>query len=71
MEGGLQRRIDDRAQEVYFYGVDRTKLGTYSLILNTSTPASLAGPPISLNVFFGRKLLVPQDRLGSVGKYYP
>jgi hypothetical protein len=71
LEGGVQRRIDDRAQKVYFYGVDRTKLGTYSLILNTSTPAYLADPPISLNVFFGRKLLVPQDRLGSVGKYYP
>ena len=69
------------AQEVYFYGVDGQKLGTYSLILNygTGQPLYLADPNTNLAVYFGGKRVAVngtafiQDRLGSntQGKYYP
>ena len=69
------------AQEVYFYGVDGQKLGTYSLYLNygTGQPLYLADPNTNLAVFFGGKRVAVngvafgQDRLGSnaQGKFFP
>jgi hypothetical protein len=64
------------AQEVYFYGVDGQKLGTYSLTLNGT---QLTASTTQTAVFFGGKRVavngaafVP-DRLGSntAGKYFP
>jgi RHS repeat-associated protein len=64
------------AQEVYVFGVDGQKLGTYSLALNGS---QITATTTQTAVFFGAKrvavngaVFVP-DRLGSntAGKYYP
>jgi RHS repeat-associated protein len=71
-------------QELYFYGVDGQKLGTYTLVdsyslYNPTTLSAVSGYPssTSLAVYFGGKRVavggvafVP-DRLGSKGKYYP
>ena len=64
-------------QEVYFYGIDGQKLGTYTLTINGTSAPQLADPPASVAVFFGGKRVavngtafVP-DRLGSNGKYFP
>src|SRR6202040_793579 len=66
------------AQEVYFFGVDGQKLGTYSLGLAYSgSTVYLTDSNTSLAVFFGGKRVAvngaafAQDRLGSQGRYYP
>jgi RHS repeat-associated protein len=66
------------AQEVYFYGVDGQKLGTYTLGLAYSgSTVYLTDSNTNLAVFFGGKRVAvngtafAQDRLGSQGKYYP
>jgi RHS repeat-associated protein len=66
------------AQEVYFYGVDGQKLGTYTLGLAYSgSTVYLTNNNTNLAVFFGGKRVAvngtafAQDRLGSQGKYYP
>ncbi|MGA7416226.1 MAG: RHS repeat-associated core domain-containing protein, partial [Bryobacteraceae bacterium] len=50
----------------YFYGADGKKLGAWTLQPFSST-ITLA----SLNTWFGGRLLKPQDRLNSIGKYFP
>jgi RHS repeat-associated protein len=61
------------SQEAYFYGVGGQKLGTYSLVISygTGQPLYLSDSNTNLDVFFGGRRLAGQDRLGSVGKYYP
>ena len=67
------------AQEVYFYGVDGQKLGTYSIgpFYYTQNIVVLADSSTSLAQYFGRKRVdIFQDRLGSrragsQGRYYP
>jgi len=49
---------------IYFYGADGKKLGVWSL--NTSTIQN-----VSVNQWFGGRLLKGEDRLQSVGKYFP
>jgi RHS repeat-associated protein len=66
------------AQRAYFYGVDGTMLGVYTLTLGGSLTAS----PSYLAVYFRSKRVAVgpngitfsafnQDRLGSQGTYYP
>jgi RHS repeat-associated protein len=50
----------------YFYGIDGKKLGVWT-IPASSTTFTL----VSLNTWFGGRLLKPQDRLNSIGKYFP
>ncbi len=55
------------AEEIYFYGAEGHKYGTWQL--NASS-----GVLLKLSVtkqWFGNRLLSPQDRLDSRGKYYP
>jgi RHS repeat-associated protein len=69
------------AQELYFYGVDGQKLGTYPVGLAGGSPPVLTDNSPTLAVFFGAKRVgivanggtsrFVQDRLGSQGKYYP
>lgn len=69
------------AQEVYFYGVDGQKLGTYALTANAGATPYIANSATNLAVFFGSKRVgittsgttaaFVKDRLGSNGKYYP
>jgi len=50
----------------FFYGADGKKLGVWT-IPSLSSTFTLA----SLNTWFGGRLLKPQDRLSSIGKYFP
>jgi RHS repeat-associated protein len=70
------------AQEVYFYGVDGQKLGTYAMLMSSPPGVVMADSASSLAVFFGGKRVgittsgstapFVQDRLGSSnGKFYP
>ncbi len=55
------------AEEFYFYGVEGHKYGTWQI-----NPA--AGVLLRASVtkqWFGSRLVSPEDRLGSKGKYYP
>ena len=77
--GTLDGNGNVTAQEVYFYGVDGQKLGTYSVTLGSQ----LTVMTTETAVFFGAKRVAVngaafvQDRLGSntgssdQGKYYP
>jgi RHS repeat-associated protein len=49
---------------IYFYGADGEKLGIWSLTASTIQNASI-------NQWFAGRLLKGQDRLQSVGKYFP
>jgi RHS repeat-associated protein len=49
---------------IYFYGADGKKLGVWSLTASTIQN-------ISVNQWFAGRLLKGQDRLQSVGKYFP
>ena len=80
-KGTLDTNGNLTGQELYFYGIDGQKLGTYSLADQYSQGHAtiLSENPYSTNlaVFFGAKRVavggvafVP-DRLGSKGKYYP
>jgi len=67
------------AQEVYFYGVDGQKLGTYSIgpFYYTQSIVVMADSPTGLAQYFGGKRVdIFQDRLGSrragsQERYYP
>src|SRR5271170_1987741 len=50
----------------FFYGADGKKLGVWT-IPSLSSKFTL----VSLNTWFGGRLLKPQDRLNSIGKYFP
>ena len=50
----------------FFYGVDGKKLGVWTI-----PPLSGSFTLVSLNTWFGGRLLKPQDRLNSIGKYFP
>src|SRR5271170_2995808 len=50
----------------FFYGADGKKLGVWT-IPSLSSKFTL----VSLNTWFGGRLLKPQDRLNSLGKYFP
>jgi RHS repeat-associated protein len=50
----------------FFYGADRKKLGVWTI-----PPLSGSFTLVSLNTWFGGRLLKPQDRLNSIGKYFP
>jgi RHS repeat-associated protein len=80
--GGVQYSYDSRnkriwrgtlsngvlAQQVYFYGVDGQKIGTYTFTLGqygeTNTP-EMTNSTVLLATFFGRKRIGTFDRLGS------
>ncbi len=60
--------------EVTFWGVDGSKLGTWAL--STSGSTLIAASTVSEYYFAGRLIknapgYVAADRLGSIGKYYP
>jgi RHS repeat-associated protein len=72
------------AQEAYFYSPTGQKLGTYSLVLNNYPPSNDVAVATDIQVFFGAKRVghsepgnptiiggVIQDRVGSLGSYYP
>ena len=69
------------AQEVYFYGLNGHKLGTYGITANGGSTPYLANSATTLAVFFrtrrvgittgGTTTAFIQDRLGSQGNYYP
>jgi RHS repeat-associated protein len=50
----------------FFYGADGKKLGVWTI-----PPLSGSFTLVSLNTWFGGRLLKPQDRLNSIGKYFP
>ncbi len=50
----------------FFYGADGKKLGLWTISSSTDTFTL-----VSLNTWFGGRLLKPQDRLNSIGKYFP
>ncbi len=50
----------------FFYGADGKKLGVWTIPSLSSTFTL-----VSLNTWFGGRLLKPQDRLNSIGKYFP
>ena len=50
----------------FFYGADGKKLGVWTI-----PPLSSTFTLVSLNTWFGGRLLKPQDRLNSIGKYFP
>ena len=55
-------------EEVYLYGIEGKKLETVSITWSGGVPlATLKG----VNQWFGGRLLKPQDRLSSIGKYFP
>jgi len=54
------------AETFYFYGVDGKKLGAWTIVPFSSTLTL-----VSFNTWFGGRLLKPQDRLNSIGKYFP
>ena len=69
-------------QQIYYYGVDGQKLGTYQVAMGSNGPGVLMGDsPATLAVFFGGKRVglktggsttaFTTDRLGSSGSYYP
>jgi RHS repeat-associated protein len=55
------------------YGANGQMLGSYQAQIGYlgSRPNSLTFYQSSARVYFGRKLIAKQDRLGSVGKYFP
>ncbi len=55
-------------EEVYLYGIDGKKLETVSITWSGSVPMATLK---SVNQWFGGRLLKPQDRLASIGKYFP
>ncbi len=55
-------------EEVYLYGIDGKKLETVSITWSGSVPSITLK---SVNQWFGGRLLKPQDRLASIGKYFP
>jgi RHS repeat-associated protein len=68
-------------ETVYFFGVDGRRMGSYLVQASPGNPP-YSGPSMSFVVasaraYFGGKLItgdsgtVAEDRLGSVGKYYP
>jgi YD repeat-containing protein len=70
-------------EEFYFYGADGKKIGTYylqaipvvsnynlTLTFTLTNPATATNGPPPI-VYFRGRVLAPQDRLGSFGKYYP
>jgi RHS repeat-associated protein len=53
---------------IYFYGADGKKLGVWQL----TTPSNIdVLTLVSMNLWFGGRLLKGEDRLQSVGKYFP
>ena len=50
----------------FFYGADGKKLGAWTIVPFSSTLTL-----VSFNTWFGGRLLKPQDRLNSIGKYFP
>ena len=50
----------------FFYGADGKKLGAWKIVPFSSTITL-----VSFNTWFGGRLLKPQDRLNSIGKYFP
>ena len=66
------------AQEFYFYGFAGRKLGTYfATVTGSGTGASISWNLLSTQVFFHGRLIqrsaasAQQDRLGSIGSYFP
>jgi RHS repeat-associated protein len=61
------------SETFYFYGTSGQMLGSYQAQINytNSVPTSLSFSQSSTRVYFGRKLIAAQDRLGSTGKYFP
>jgi RHS repeat-associated protein len=55
-------------EKIYFYGADGKKLGCWSLSVSGSNYTLTAS---QTNVWFAGRLLTPEDRLQSRGKYFP
>ena len=66
--GSTSDNVHYTNEQIYFYGADGNNLGFWSLTWINSAPA-LTNTVI--NQWFGGRLLKPQDRLRSRGKYFP
>ena len=55
-------------EQLYFYGADGKKLAAYSLQISGSNTTLAAS---QTKIWFAGRLLAPQDRLQSQGKYFP
>jgi RHS repeat-associated protein len=55
-------------EQIYFYGADGKKLGCWSL---TNANGTYTLTATATNVWFGKRLLTPEDRAQSRGKYFP
>jgi RHS repeat-associated protein len=55
-------------EQIYFYGADGKKLGCWSL---TSSGGTYTLTATATNVWFAGRLLTPEDRAQSKGKYFP
>jgi RHS repeat-associated protein len=53
---------------IYFYGADNKKLACWSLMASGSTYTLIA---TNTNIWFAGRLLAPEDRAQSRGKYFP
>ena len=63
--------------QIYFYGVDGKRLGVYQMTAyalwggNDISKYVLLGGPVSTDTYLGGRRLDVEDRMGSVGTYYP
>ncbi len=55
-------------EQIYFYGADGKKLAVYSLQISGSNVTLTS---TQANIWFAGRILAPQDRLQSQGKYFP
>lgn len=55
-------------EKIYFYGANGEKLGCWSLTVAGTTYTLTAS---QTNIWFAGRLLKPQDRAQSIGKYFP
>jgi RHS repeat-associated protein len=55
-------------EQIYFYGADGKKLGCWSL---TSSGSTVTLTATTTNIWFAGRLLTPEDRLQSIGRYFP
>ena len=71
-DGSTDANANRTPYNLYFYGIDGHRLGTYRVsVMGNSTPF-LSAYVVASDTYFGSRRLAPMDRLGSTnGKFYP